>query len=478
MLVEAGLKDRAPLMSNAKLADLLVDAGAEVLPTKMSPRTGEKIYAFAAKDLGFGELLQHDVPQVRRLAKARVIVKSTIEESRANALLAAAEVRWPADTPPCSLPAPLNYSGAHTHRWSGSWGWNLQNIGRESPLRKAIRAAPGERIVSCDASQIEARVLAALARQADVLAQFREGRDVYSEFASVLFSKPVDKTTDGGRARHIGKTGILQLGFGASWGSFQAQVRNNSGGRFTVDEAEARRIVGLYRERNARIVAYWDECDELLWKMADPSTKPFRFGPVTVGYRHIVLPSGLRLTYHNLRQDRGKDGRIGWFYDHGRLIGKKIYGAQLAQNLTQSLAFCHVVESAMRFKAMTRSLVLPVMQVHDEWFMSLMKRWPRRSPACWSANSASRRPGCRTVRLPPKAPSAKPTPMSELGCRGAIVALVAAPRSRPMSDAAALAFGLRPAAGVRGAMARLVPDARVAGRRTGAWPTPILAPPP
>lgn len=89
---------------------------------------------------------------------------------------------------------------------------NLQNLPRNSPLRLAIIAAMGYVIVDSDSSQIEARTLAWLAGQDDLVDAFDRGEDVYKIMASAIYGKAVgDITKD---ERFVGKTTILGC-FGA-----------------------------------------------------------------------------------------------------------------------------------------------------------------------------------------------------------------------------------------------------------------------
>lgn len=99
------------LMSNEKFARLLQAAGAQ-LPQKISPSTGKLTYAFAKSDLAFQDLMKNGNDKVRALCEARLKVKSTIGETRAARFLEAGRDGM-------KLPILLNYSGAHTHRWSG-----------------------------------------------------------------------------------------------------------------------------------------------------------------------------------------------------------------------------------------------------------------------------------------------------------------------------------------------------------------------
>ena len=193
---------------------MLQAAGVEP-PQKISPTTGETVWAFAKSDKDFTDLEEHEDPYVQALVAARLGHKTTIEETRTRRLIAVANQHWINGTPPCSLPVPLKVSGAHTHRFSGDWKFNLQNLKRGGELRRAIRARTGEKLVSVDASQIEARILAELAGEQWLMQAFREGRDVYAEFGTDVFGVPVNKK-DYPDERFIGKTAVLQLGYGAA----------------------------------------------------------------------------------------------------------------------------------------------------------------------------------------------------------------------------------------------------------------------
>lgn len=170
------------LMSNDSLADALRQRGVEP-PTKISPTTGKEAYAFAKSDLEFQALAED--PRVADLVAARLAVKSTLGETRAGRFINAGTTG--------KLPVALNYHGCHTGRWSGGNKMNLQNLPRGSELRRSIVAPPGHKIVVCDSSQIEARVLAWLAGQESLLEQFRNKADIYSAFASIVYGRPVDR---------------------------------------------------------------------------------------------------------------------------------------------------------------------------------------------------------------------------------------------------------------------------------------------
>ena len=180
------------LMSNDKLAALLRRMGVEP-PMKFSPsalkRGEEKLtYAFGKTDLEFKALLDHEDERVQAIVAARMGVKSTQAETRAQRFIEMSE-RGP-------MPVPLNYYAAHTGRAGGDDKVNLQNLPSRTgdlSLRRSLTAPPDHSIVTCDSAQIEARVLAHLAGQADLVEDFRNGVDIYSSFASEVYGYKVDR---------------------------------------------------------------------------------------------------------------------------------------------------------------------------------------------------------------------------------------------------------------------------------------------
>lgn len=175
---------RDALMSNPKFAELLQKLGVEP-PMKISPATKKETYAFSKTDVAFKALLEHPDERVQALVAARLGVKSTLEETRTESFLAMGERG--------RLPIMLNYYGAHTGRASGGDKVNFQNLPRGGALRRSIKAPDGHQVVACDSSQIEARVVAWLAGQDDLIEDFRNNVDIYSKFASVVYGRPIDR---------------------------------------------------------------------------------------------------------------------------------------------------------------------------------------------------------------------------------------------------------------------------------------------
>ena len=345
--------DKADLMSNPKLAELLVFHGVDV-PMKVSPATGKETYAFAKNDEAFKALLDHENSQVQAIVAARLGVKSTLEETRTERFIKIAERG--------TLPVPLRYYAAHTGRWGGDDKVNLQNLPRKSPLKKAMRAPDGYSFIDCDSSQIEARTLAWLAGQYDLVDAFDRGEDVYKIMASSIYGVPVDEVTD--PQRFVGKTTILGCGYGMGAAKFQAQLLT-----FGVDmpESECKRIIAVYRETYPMIPKLWRQAGDALDAMANNQTAPIGLDGVLVVYGKdgIKLPNGLSLKYPNLRWKPmlgANHNEMVYDQKKGRaVIPTRIYGGKLVENICQALARIVIGEQML----MVARRLRVVMTVHD-----------------------------------------------------------------------------------------------------------------
>lgn len=313
---------RDALMSNDKFADVLRRLGVEP-PTKISPATGKTAYAFAKTDVAFKALLEHDDMRVQAVVAARLGVKSTLEETRTESFISMAERG--------SLPIMLNYYGAHTGRASGGDKINLQNLPRGGALRRSIMAPDGHTMIACDSSQIEARVVAWLAGQEDLLEDFRNKEDIYSKFASVVYGRVVTKETDA-LARHVGKTATLGLGYGMGKDKFKDTLKTgNPSVDMPIEDCE--RTVNLYRTKYSKISALWKEGQKALEAMVKGHEFYLGEGQLLCNHEGIHLPNGMVVRYTNLRKD--SEGQF--LYDT-RYGPNKIYGGKVIENVVQALA--------------------------------------------------------------------------------------------------------------------------------------------
>ena len=196
---------RKKLSSNKQFADVLRSFNIEV-PTKISPTTSKETYALAKKDEGFLALTEHDDPFIQQLCAVRLGTKSTLEEKRIERFINIGRRNHG------RIPIPLKYYGAHTGRWSGTDKVNFQNLPSRDPKKKALKKGivppEGYVVINSDSSQIEARVLAWLAGQEDVVKQFANKEDAYSIFASSVYNRTITKADP--TERFVGKTCISE----------------------------------------------------------------------------------------------------------------------------------------------------------------------------------------------------------------------------------------------------------------------------
>ena len=88
LLEDSGLSIE-DIMSNPKFATILERLGVDP-PMKTSARTGQPSYAFAKTDKGLTDLLEHPDERVQAAVATRLGAKSTIEETRTEALIGVA----------------------------------------------------------------------------------------------------------------------------------------------------------------------------------------------------------------------------------------------------------------------------------------------------------------------------------------------------------------------------------------------------
>jgi len=238
---------------------------------------------------------------------------------------------------------------------------NLQNLPSRGPnakkLKKAIRAPKGHMLIDCDSSQIEARVLAWLAGQDDLVTAFANGDDVYIQMAAKIYGVPEESVTK--EQRFVGKTTILGAGYGMGGPKFAAQLKNFG---HEIDEDEARRIIDIYRYANSAISGLWKEAQQAVKGMVHGDAygvgqhDVLRVDPAVPG---IVLPSGMTIGYRGLQATQSAKG---YEYTYQTRNGpSRIYGGKVVENVVQGLARCVVGEQLLKIAKRYRV----VLTVHD-----------------------------------------------------------------------------------------------------------------
>jgi DNA polymerase I-like protein with 3'-5' exonuclease and polymerase domains len=340
-LMQKAEAERDTIMSNEKFAMALM-ALEVVPPRKVSVRTGKETWAFSKTDESFKGLLEHSNEEVQNLVAARLGVKTTLEETRTQRFIDIGKRG--------TLPVPLKYYAAHTGRWGGSDKVNLQNLPSRdgtSKIKKALIAPDGYTLIDCDSSQIEARTLAWLSEQNDLVENFARGEDVYKIMASKIYGKPVDEITK--EERFFGKTVILGCGYGMGAAKFQLMLRLQG---VEIDEKESERIIRIYRSTYPKITSLWNQGKDVLEAILfDRAARFGRSGVVSVSGAGIHLPSGLKVAYPGLERKTegvmGESEKVSFSY-RSRKETIYIYGGKVVENVIQAIARCIVAEQMLR----------------------------------------------------------------------------------------------------------------------------------
>lgn len=348
------------LMSNEKFAKALEILGV-MPPLKQSPTTGRTTYAFAKTDQGMIALQEHEDPQVQALVAARLGNKTTLEETRTERFI---DMSFRG-----KFPVPLRYYGAHSGRWSGQDKINLQNLpsrgDNANKIKSAIKPPPGYVIIDCDSSQIEARTLAWLAGQDDLVQAFEDRQDVYKIMASRIYGKPVNQIVKA--ERQVGKVVILGAGYGVGAAKLRLFLKVNAG--VDVSEAEARSIVDTYRTTFYRIPDLWQRAQLALTNLNTEQeyqidvqglcrTERIRTNTPRDDWG-ITLPSGLWIQYPGLTMVYEDSRPQAVYVSKG--MATRVYGGLVTENICQAVARCVVGEQALRIAKRYKV----VLTVHD-----------------------------------------------------------------------------------------------------------------
>lgn len=346
-LIEKSGLTRETLASQVKFATYLTEDLGLVIPKKKSPATNKMIPAFSKTDSGYIQMCRAH-PEYNHIWDAREAVKSRIEETRAERMINATN-------PDGTFSVPLRYYAAHTGRFGGSDKINLQNLPRGSALRTAIISPPNRTMYIADLSNIEARMLAWLAKEADLVDAFAAGRDVYSEFASDIYGRTITKADK--LERYVGKTAILGLGYGMGPDKFKLTLKSGSPS-VEITDSTAMAIVSQYRAKYPNINRLWHACKQLLFYMLNRGSEGMTYGPLTVRYKALELPNGMQLQYPQLSYVQNQ-----FMYMSGK-TPTRTHGPRLTENIVQALARIVITEQMLEVHKQPDLDV--VLQIHDE----------------------------------------------------------------------------------------------------------------
>lgn len=228
-------------------------------------------------------------------------------------------------------------------------------------LRSMLIAAPNHTLMFADYSAIEARVLAWMAGQDDLVETFAKGGDVYIKMAAAIYNVPEEKVAP--EQRQVGKMAILGCGYGMGGKRFAEQCAAMG---IAVDVEEAKRIVSIYRQENDQIASYWQRLEAEFLSLTEAALDQ---GESIV---RLALPSGRSLTYRNPRIVQ-RETPWGTSQDTVEIdtlnsvtrqwVSQKVWGGLLVENVVQATARDLMAGAMMRLE---QSGYPVIMSVHDE----------------------------------------------------------------------------------------------------------------
>ena len=289
----------------------------------------------------------------------------------------------------------LMYHGASTGRWSGA-GVQLQNLPRDTVkdfdwsrknltasmdkvlstlsrmVRGSIMAAPDHRLMWADYAAVEARGVAWLAGQTDLIDLFAKGGKVYEEMAAVIFNVPAEEIGKDSLERFLGKTVILGCGY--SMGAQKFRMSCAAMGT-EIDEELAYRAVNAYRSNYAKIPRLWKMLDEAAIAAIGQRGRETTYRSVSFyadkNWLLIKLPSGRKLFYRDPRlvTYAGPYGeKVSVEYSAVNSMTKKwnrerTFGGKLTENIVQGLCRDLIADAMLRLETSGYPVIA---SVHDE----------------------------------------------------------------------------------------------------------------
>lgn len=167
-----------------------------------------------------------------------------------------------------------------------------------SCVRGMLVSSEGKDILALDFASIEARIVAWLAGQLDILAVFAGHGKIYEYTASRIYRIAME-TVDS-KQRFIGKVAVLALGYQGGVNAFKKMAKT-----FGVDipEQEAEVIKVEWREANPYVVQLWYDLEQAAIAAINNPGKAFAIPNKKIMFKvdgqwlYMRLPSGRKLAY-------------------------------------------------------------------------------------------------------------------------------------------------------------------------------------
>lgn len=207
-------------------------------------------------------------------------------------------------------------------------------------LRTAMVAEDGSRLIVCDESAIEARVLAWLADEKWRLDVFNTHGKIYEASASQMFKVPLERIKKGNpeyALRQKGKVAELALGYQGGPGALITMGALKMG----LSEDELQPLVNAWRGANKGVVALWSQMESDVKRCIRDRVHVTRdkYGLSMDGKTLLIhLPSGRALSYWNTRIESSQIRFDGMDQVKKKWLTIDTYGGKIVENLTQAIA--------------------------------------------------------------------------------------------------------------------------------------------
>jgi len=133
-----------------------------------------------------------------------------------------------------------------------------QQPSRFKEWRTIFVATPGNKIVACDYSQIELRILGEIAGEEEFMRAYNNKEDLHKLTASKIFGKPLDQVEK--KERSIAKTVNFGLNYGMSSNGLIKKLKTDAG--IDMSEEEAVTTITAFKKAYPKITQYMDRVSQ------------------------------------------------------------------------------------------------------------------------------------------------------------------------------------------------------------------------
>lgn len=260
---------------------------------------------------------------------------------------------------------------------------NLRPLFGKAPLRDALSSlirpvfcsGPDTLLAIADFAGIEARGLAWVADDHEMLDIFRTGGDPYKVMAGAIFG--VEPARVSKEQRQIGKVVVLGCGYGMGHNKFGLFCKQN---RIDLEAVgtSAQACISTYREARHAVKSQWKRFDQVVMAIVRGDRLAADEGKCDFAMRegHLLcrLPSGRVITYRNARVEMlvppyckmlglPEVPKPSVVYMHPRGYVKSLYGGLITENIVQAICRDLLALALVRCEAEELPVV---MHVHDE----------------------------------------------------------------------------------------------------------------